>query len=621
MVRVKLVSLVIQFISQTFSCKIQWKNYYSHKYNLQELHSQPNFKKLVANLKKNPPLTPQQIDLVKSSLPPQVVFSLCSLRLLKHTILLKILNRINVISWKDIVIGDTCLQEIYTNHYTIFRSKVRTLTETLQKSKIIFQCKDCNVKFTSNCFLTFGLQCFCESITDLLDFVRELPLFTCVLMNKGETLLGNVVSITDYIPDTFKDYSLFIDTSGYKLKSVLASTPEDNVIVQKYTQPHSKCGGVLFSLHLDLVYSTKCFLIDSSFCKCTVKCCYRNLGNSLKNRERWYPLSISKVDPYTFKEILFQKPLKKSIGSFLHLDFYTRIVLKSEKLQVSTRKTYTNSMKSMYNNGLLCFITCPSTFLKLSQQIYSNSTLVKNFGILLVYLNNLGNDDIKRFYSPFQWTFVMYLKVIYYNIFNQLKGKSVIHTKSTRQMSNWVTWEELQDVVEQLKQCYISEPTIDNLQSYLGYKLCIYQNTLRNDYSSLKFKDYNTESDNYINLESKCIVWNKFKTSKHHGTISYPINAKVLQELELLVGFRTRENKYSFIFVNYLDSQMTNEQFGNMIRSISKFYIGKSIGTQIMRTVRVSEFRKNDISYQKEQEFSHNMQHTAFTSRTIYRKI
>ena len=638
-----LTTIVILYILLNVPGKINWCSYYSPLLDIEKLHKQSNFKHFIKQLRtklhtSTTPLTQHEIRVAEKllSIP---LWTKSSIDFILHHLKLSFLKRSNTtkLQWSDLVQKHPELQHIYKTNYNAFRNKVRSLVET--KIDVILECSVCHVKFTQACLLQYGLKCICGHFLsmELLD-LGKTP-FTFIAIDTKipsvfgkKSLLNTIHHIQiihsldsldslDSLIDSYKEFDILIDLSN-KFQSILGPS-STHIVPTRVFETFLYNIGILFSVPIDFIDSQKCFKITQSFCKCNIPCVLRNISNTFyPNRDRWYPLNTFDIDPYIFPIIsqIIHKTPEIYIDTIDPTEILKKIMNKSKTIQLSTRKTYENTMLSLYKQSLLLVILTPEIFISELMQLYKLSTVVKYLSIIQVFFQNLNNYEIKLLFTTQNYTRVRIIQQIYKDFLLQLQNTHTFGIKSTRQIENWTEWNELEKLVLVLSEKYKQSGNEQDLQNYISFKLQVHQNTLRNDYSSLMYRYYNKESDNYIDLDSNVIVWNKFKTSKHHGSITYDISDLLKDDLLHLVDYRTKQDKFDFLFVHN-DKCMTNKQYGAMLCKITSTYLHKNIGSQLMRTIKVSDFRKDEISVEKDEEFSRNMQHTSTTSRKHYRKI
>jgi hypothetical protein len=606
--------LTMKYILDSTTGRIQWNKYYTSDTDIEELHKHNNFKKLVKKLRESEGLTEEQVRLVNvvTNQVKVIKFSNTGIELLKKTLKLSHLNRIKSVNWREIVKNNEELEEIYLNSNELFRNKVRTLSR--DQLSTLTQCKRCGVKFTRECLMKYGIRCACNEFLE--EELKDLEFTFFVLKRTSNPVktLTNTVIYTGKNMEILPKYKtnkfdILVDVSG-KMHKILEEKRVTLKDIPRISDPYFPGVGILFSKPIEFKDSLKCFKREVSFCKCTIRCVLRNISNTFyKNpkKDRWYPLKTQEIDQYRFEEV--KPPTKDNKDTKDKCDgTFENVINNCKNIQESTRITYIQVLSSLYNKGLFYYITVPHLFISEMEKQYNKSSTIKNLSVILVFLGKISNECMKKLFAPQNFTLMHIVQGIYKDCLEEYRKNHDTSTKSLRQETNWVTWKELEDLVEIIKHKDFTE--------YITLKLHIHQNTLRNDYGTLKYRNFNEESDNYINLSKGVIVWNKYKTSKHHGCISYNIAELLKEDLEKLVKIRIKENKSDYLFGRYL----TNEQYGGILRGVTKRYLNKSIGSQMMRTIKVTEFRKNEISMEEENEFARNMQHTSNTSRTHYRK-
>jgi hypothetical protein len=359
-----------------------------------------------------------------------------------------------------------------------------------------------------------------------------------------------------------------------------------------------------------------CFKVDVDICNCRFLCGYRQLLNTWTgSRYEWYPIELSNVK----KEYIQQQqqqwtlpldiPINIGNKKFVDYVFDNRVIVDE-----NTRVGYKKAIHGLLDIGLLENIDCVESNIYFLEQRYTKSTLKQQILVLRIYLRHLSilefsNKSILHSYTR------EYQKLItdYNNILQDQQ-------KNSREAENWVTLEDLEIVYNKLKNIDTTNENSNSFQEYFGIKLLLFQQTLRNDYGTLKYKNFDKDTDNYVNDNE--IIWNDYKTRKKHGRVSFPVKEALLQDFAFIIEKRIAQgSENGFIFINKNGQGMGNNNFGVMIRNVLKTHLQKSIGVQMIRKIKVSDARKNDLTLKQEQELAKDMMHTSGTSRTVYRKI
>jgi hypothetical protein len=382
---------------------------------------------------------------------------------------------------------------------------------------------------------------------------------------------------------------------------------------------------------------TKTKDIDSNWCYIDVDCLHmvpckiQQVWNDWKNDmgidkidkidkiekiERWDPLDKSMIKKEyqlkTYKHVKYNPNVTISFTKDFCFNIIENVDVKEKSLQ-----GYKNVLSSLISNGFIDYIYFPSILMDILKKRYSKATVKQQVLVVKIFLDNLDMLDASGIYN--------YNDILeeYNDIHRHLNSNQHSDNddqkKSTRQESNWTSWESLENVLHQLQDNITGVDDI-KYQEYLGLKLLLHQQSTRNDYCTLKFQDYDSEKDNYIDIEKNEIVWNDYKTVSTHGKNVIDIKEKVKRPLKEWINKKKGEN-VNYLFMTKNKTQMSKDNFGLMIREIFKRHLGKNIGVQMIRVIKVSEARKGELTIKEENELAKEMMHSSIISRRVYRKV
>lgn len=172
---------------------------------------------------------------------------------------------------------------------------------------------------------------------------------------------------------------------------------------------------------------------------------------------------------------------------------------------------------------------------------------------------------------------------------NQYNAEQKTNTMTPEQKESWIKWDSIVEQLDQLKKKYFyvfkeSKPSITdilNLQKYVilsCYVLIPPRRCL--DYSEMKYKGYNKETENYFDKGS--FTFSIYKTSKFLGkqVEKLPMTLAVL--IRKWISFRP-ESEY--LFTDQNNKQLTSNGMTKILNSI----FGKNISVNQLRHTYITE--------------------------------
>ena len=503
----------------------------------------------------------------------------------------------------------------------------------------------CCKRYDSVYLLKTGIDCDCKNTSKLLG---KLYNWCTILLYKENTLLYIETTLDiqrrlrdlekiEYLKNTRVHVSV---TLGENILSNLLK-PEKNELLGKKIESDSRCIGKklecikvfdiipkntknVLNIHMNnvgiIICGFKyleddwCLKIDSISCKCDVACRYRMMINKWKGKELWYPLNISELKMEYKKEM--NKRKYERIDFPIHSkEFCNNIFEKRVCVEKKTRDGYIKVINGLHDVGVLKDASNIKNIIEYLKKRYTKSTLKQQLLVMKIYIKSLmieeeyNRDELLDCYTE-----------EYKRVSNDYNISLNNQEKNNREKDNWATMDDLKETYE--KTVLNKDKSEREYQEYLGIKLVLYQQTIRNDYGSLKYNNINKDMDNYIDMDKMEIIWNDYKTKKKHGRIVYKLKEELKDDIKEIILKRKRENdETGYIFLTKNSKGMGNDNFGSMIRNVLKTSLNKHIGVQMIRKIKISDARKNDLTIKEEQELANDMMHTSETSRRIYRKI
>jgi len=192
------------------------------------------------------------------------------------------------------------------------------------------------------------------------------------------------------------------------------------------------------------------------------------------------------------------------------------------------------------------------------------------------------------------------------------------NTKSEKQEKNWITEEELNDVLEYQKSFDLQKYTL--LRLYMKYPL---RNDMR-DMQLMTYGKYNKLSDedkkgnNYFLKRQKPLAYffalNRYKTAGSYGEKIIEIDASLNKEIGT---FLRKSGNTSYLFTKKSGAPFSSIEFSKYVNSIFK-KTGKNISTTMIRHMMATI--SGGEALKKQKELAANMGHSV-EMNTDYIKI
>jgi hypothetical protein len=304
----------------------------------------------------------------------------------------------------------------------------------------------------------------------------------------------------------------------------------------------------------------------------------------------------------------------------------------TNQLSLSSLKKYASQIKLLHQ---LYFNSIPITtnwrdYENIKNDLIVEKALEKNTFIehkkeLLKKLGKLPDDKQRMFYnSLFNYTGDLdYQKLMReYNqkhlkkVQEKYNNNDIVFTKSTKEEENMITEEERDILLKKLRNESIkaykriissNEITNEDFHTIQDYIFIIFVSgkyfPIRRalDMVSFKVDNIDTSKDNYYDStpNSESLVWNQYKTSKHHGTQRIPFKKYKYNKNEKVMGFYTDEgaklvNKELERFIelieiynnsDYLFQDRNGKQMNgtNIVHRLNKIFGGRKVSINMLR--------------------------------------
>ena len=245
------------------------------------------------------------------------------------------------------------------------------------------------------------------------------------------------------------------------------------------------------------------------------------------------------------------------------------------------------------------------------KQPYKNLTFLKNTSAIADLVSKYAESTIKTIYASIVSVLSLFkdkptYKKIYQHYYDLMMGKSEeakqneSSDKTQKQTDNWITWDEVQKKVADLREKVaefksnksITSQQYESLLHYLIVSLYTETQPRRNqDYLDMFVaKKQPTETEhNYVVLtktKPTSFVFNKFKTSKKYGQQTLEVPETLANVISEYLKFHPLKKNASYKFlVSYDGTPITAV---NAITRVLNKIFGKRVGSSMLRHIFLS---------------------------------
>ena len=245
------------------------------------------------------------------------------------------------------------------------------------------------------------------------------------------------------------------------------------------------------------------------------------------------------------------------------------------------------------------------------KQPYKNLTFLKNTSAIADLVSKYAESTIKTIYASIVSVLSLFkdkptYKKVYQHYYDLMMGKIVeakqneSSDKTQKQTDNWITWDEVQKKVADLREKVaefksnksITSQQYESLLHYLIVSLYTETQPRRNqDYLDMYVaKKQPTETEhNYVVLtktKPTSFVFNKFKTSKKYGQQTLEVPETLANVISEYLKFHPLKKNASYKFlVSYDGTPVTAV---NAITRVLNKIFGKRVGSSMLRHIFLS---------------------------------
>jgi hypothetical protein len=274
---------------------------------------------------------------------------------------------------------------------------------------------------------------------------------------------------------------------------------------------------------------------------------------------------------------------------------------KREKLSPSSAKTYISLLSTMFKNLGMKDIKelnnekAVMEYVDKLESIQTKKTLLSAIFIIT------ENDNIRK-------------QMIYLaNESNNKYKENSISEKRQKQYAN-INEDTIKEVYNNKLNALKKQPNANNYVQYIISAVCsgLLFPVRRLEWVYVKMKNFNAETDNYIDFKKKQFVFNIYKTFKTHGRQTVPIDAPLLKILR--AWFKINDSDYMLIKPNgkvFSPSELSKEltqMFGCGVDILRSLYVNKVYGDALPKMAQL-------------QDVANQMGHSINSAMTFYRKV
>ena len=245
------------------------------------------------------------------------------------------------------------------------------------------------------------------------------------------------------------------------------------------------------------------------------------------------------------------------------------------------------------------------------KQPYKNLTFLKNTSAIADLVSKYAESTIKTIYASIVSVLSLFkdkptYKKVYQHYYDLMMGKSEeakkaeTSDKTQKQTDNWITWDEVQKKVADLREKVaefksnksITSQQYESLLHYLIVSLYTETQPRRNqDYLDMFVsKKQPTETEhNYVVLtktKPTSFIFNKFKTSKKYGQQTLEVPETLSNVISEYLKFHPLKKNASYKFlVSYDGTPITAV---NAITRVLNKIFGKRVGSSMLRHIFLS---------------------------------
>lgn len=303
-----------------------------------------------------------------------------------------------------------------------------------------------------------------------------------------------------------------------------------------------------------------------------------------------------------------------------------KIKAKRPELSVSSLKSYTSTISALFYHfhprnvkfNPNFFADNPDEILKFMADLSLNSAKTR-LSALVVLLEGLDTEKSKESAEKYRRVMSKHS--------DEVRMIEEQNKMTDAEKENWLSMDELekkrQELEKTVKPLWVKARLTDEerrqLQRLIILSVYLYIPPRRAEYSTMKLRNYNKETDNYFDVKERKLVFNQYKTAKTYGRWEIPlIEGRPKELFNLLNRWKKLMLSYDYLFENAKHKNLTPTAIK---RELDKVFEPKSLGPRLFRHIFVNDlYSKSLPSVQDLKKISGDMGQS-LNQQMLYRRI
>jgi hypothetical protein len=274
-------------------------------------------------------------------------------------------------------------------------------------------------------------------------------------------------------------------------------------------------------------------------------------------------------------------------------------LLNEKKLAESSIKLYLRNLEKLNDNQPLKnlnFLKDVSTITDKLKDYKENTKRGYLISITSVLSLDKSNKNRKKLYED-------YFKLMM-DKNKELKAVEATNEKTDTQEKNWISWDEVKKIWLELEKKVnafksskeLNEHQYNTLLQFVVLSLYVCLPPRRNEYQKMVIVKSATEQSptdtNYLDLDGKRMIFNKYKTAKKEGQMIVPIPDELQEVLNIYIKHHPSikgkiTKKFQPVPFLVFDDGKPLDQVNSITRVLNKVF-GKKVGSSMLRHIYLS---------------------------------
>lgn len=315
------------------------------------------------------------------------------------------------------------------------------------------------------------------------------------------------------------------------------------------------------------------------------------------------------------------------------------VLSRNDSIRDVSRRTYINVLNRISELCFGWYGECPYDIDKLLERLAADTanrhTLRLRYSILAILVRQMTPSERTAYFSTSAGDVLEKVSAVVRSVGNDVHNTYVQQKMTVTEKEKWEQW----PVVERVWTKKMPFPKLPkDFDSRVLYKVQEYALAglytvlppVRNDYRTVRVNE--VPGGNYITIDTSkhiaTIVLSEYKTSKKYGSIKLHVTAnqnakhKLLYEaLKDLCNARKRIGD-DFLFAPQRGGRdsLTSPNYSQFLTAIYQQYLGKPLGSQMIRKIYLSYLQKDEPSLVEKQNTAAAMGHST-NMQSLYRRL